>query len=132
MHQGSRRAFLRGAVLATAVIAVPGTAGAADALSLRAGPTRLRRGVFLPHVGTSFVLTAADGTRVRAVLLEVDDLMRSRGHETRFGLTFRVVGRARPGDGTYVVRHPRLRAFDLYAGAVGPAAAGVLEAVVNV
>lgn len=127
---GSRRAFLRGAVLTAAAVTLPGASGAATALSVVASPTRLRRSVFVPHVGTSFVLTGGGDTH-RAVLTEVSDSTRAKGHATRFGLTFELVGRARPADGTYTVSHPALRPFELYVGAIGPRAAGLLEAVVG-
>ena len=130
MQQASRRAFLRAAVLASATVAVP-AAGRASALVAPARPTRLRRDVFTPLVGQPFYL--AEGRKVhRAVLLEVSDLTRAKNHPTRFGLTFRIAGGARPPDGTFRISHPRIRDLELYAGAVGHTDRGLYEIVVNV
>ncbi|HEX8003638.1 MAG TPA: hypothetical protein VF519_13180 [Mycobacteriales bacterium] len=131
MHDTSRRTLLRAAVFGAVTVAVPGVAaGRASALSVASSPTRLRRRVFVPHVGTSFLLTSGRAT-YRAILTEVSDSTRAAGHDRRFGLTFRIAGAARPADGTYAVTHPHLRAFDLYVGAVGKPERGLYEAVVN-
>jgi hypothetical protein len=130
MQQPSRRTVVRAAVVAAGAFALRGS-GSAEALTPRAAPTRLRRGVFRPHVGTSFVLRAGRTTQ-RAVLVGIEDHPRQLGHDSRFSLEFRVVGRGRPAEGVYTVSHPKLRAFDLYVVPVGAPAAGALEAVVNV
>lgn len=128
MEQPSRRTLLRGAVLAAAAVSLPlGLAGSASGLAAGLGATRLRRGVFLPHVGTSFLLTLGAAGHL-AELVAVSDP--GRPAETRFSLVFRVTG-ARPADGIYSVSHPRLKAFDLYVGAIGDPALGLYEAVVD-
>lgn len=125
----SRRTVLRGAVVAAAAAALPtALPRAAGALTARLGPTLLRRGVFRPHVGTSFLLTSGSESTLATLVAVGDDRIPG---ETRFSLLFEMADGARPADGIFAVSHPLLRAVDLYVGAVGDPAAGRYEAVVN-
>ena len=127
MPQPSRRAVLRAGVVAAAVVAAPGLTGQAQALSGRSAPTRLRRGEFVPNVGTTFRLV--DGSRsYRAKLVSVDDHDRGKGDEKRFSLTFET--RGMPPEGIYSVRHATMRTFDLFVAPV-TRKPGVYEAVVS-
>lgn len=130
MEQPSRRAVLRAAVLASAVVAVPGVmASGASGASLATFPTRLRRSVFTPQVGTTFLLVQGRRT-YPAVLVAVGDVTaRDRGHESRFSLLFRVPDM--PPEGIYAVSNARLREADLFVASVGPRSGMVYEAVVN-
>ncbi|MDT4922678.1 MAG: hypothetical protein QOG01_391 [Pseudonocardiales bacterium] len=128
MDQPSRRAVLRLAVVGAAGAAFPVVlAQPAGALS-RLGPTRLRREVFRPHVGSTFRLGL--GLRAPALrLVRIDDLgPRDHGAATRFSLVFETG--SRPAAGTYTVRHRWLRPFRLYVGPSG-GTPGRYEAVVN-
>jgi hypothetical protein len=128
MDQPTRRSVLRLAVVAAVSAAVPvGLAGPAGAAVSPVRRTALRRGVFAPHVGSTFRLTR-DGRTFRARLAGIADLTQAAGSDRRFSLAFDVAGA--PPAGIYRVRHARLAAFDLYLGPVGRKSSSY-EAVVS-
>lgn len=128
MANPSRRTVLRAGVVAAAA-AVP-LAATQNAMSVVAGgmASGLRRSTFKPHLKSSFTLVGPNGS-YRAKLVEVKDLATApAGHDAKFRLLFKVRG-AKPGEGTYRVRHRAVSAMDLFVSPVG--GGDVYEAVVD-
>lgn len=125
----SRRSLLRVLLVGAGTVAFPVISSPARATpAAGAGPTRLRRAVFMPHTGTTFRLVAGRRSR-RAVLRSVTDLEAGdAGQESRFSLLFHVRG-AMP-EGIYDVGNAMLRPVPLFLTPVGQKP-GWYEAVVN-
>lgn len=128
MEQPSRRAVLRAAALASAVVAVPSVmASGAFGAPIAMAPTRLRRSVFTPQVGTRFLLV--QGRRSFPALLTAVADVTARGDDRRFSLMFDIPDM--PPEGIYAVSNARLREVNLFVAPVGPRSGSVYEAVVN-
>lgn len=126
MGEVSRRDLLRAGAIGVAALAMPGAAQAATSGTRQL----LRRRTFLPHVGTTFVLTRG-GKTYRARLLEITDWAGAAGSNRRFGLTFRMIGTRRPPGGIYRVTRAGMPAFNLFAGPIGERDAGLYEVIVG-
>ncbi|MCW2544117.1 MAG: hypothetical protein JWM40_1669 [Frankiales bacterium] len=126
MSEPTRRAVLRGAVVAGVSVAVP----ALTAVPALAAPTRtaaLRRSTFTPVVGQSFTL--ALGSRSYTAKLDAigDFNAATKGSDRAFTLLFRGTV---PAEGICQVSNSKIGSVNLFVAPVG-GRSGVAQAVIS-
>lgn len=112
-----------------AAVALPSSRVFADALTPRTGTGAGAAG-FVEHVGSSFELTRADGTRAALVLRDVIARESHPGTE-QFSLMFTTSHGAVPPQGTYALRHAALGSVAMFLAPLGGARSNGLRADFN-
>lgn len=110
-----------------AAVALPSSRVFADALTPRTGTGAAG---FAEHVGSSFELTRADGTRAAIVLRDVVARESHPGTE-QFSLMFTTSHGAVPPQGTYAMRHAALGSLAMFLAPLGGARSNGLRADFN-
>ena len=109
--QVTRKGFIASVSTAiAAAVALPQASALADVLprSVKGDPTK-----FSSHVGSSFQLSRADGTREVVVLR---DVLKAKSHPRteQFSLVFTSPNGAPLAEGTYKMRHTEMGSLDLF------------------
>jgi hypothetical protein len=122
MFLGRMAALAGGALLAP--LHMPAPARAAEHLgSGRLDLLTATPETFIPHVGTRFALSAAQGPGFPATLREVEVAPSpTPGNARSFSLSFEAWPRQPVPQGTYAVRHAQLGSFDLFVVPAGRSA----------